>query len=290
MLYWKHQAIENEYNSRLFSLLLKYRYYGEYTDLEMNNIYLRNRYYDASVGRFISEDTHWNSTNMIYGDNRNNGNPSIAAIMQSSNLYVYCGNNPIRWIDPTGANWDAFDAHLMPGDRAEIQRLTDLYDDTNDQNKKQEYHLAAMAIRDKYLIYDYLNGARIDLEDAGINESNFREILGITDENVTFKQTKYELAMYYRNNNHLIKRDENGHLSWGTYARLGALAGFSKLSKAARATDVPKWAKGNKPNPGESGKDFSKRLMDEKYGEGNYNTGPGSEYNKIKKWGDRNFK
>ena len=30
--------------------------------------------------------------------------------------------------------------------------------------------------------------------------------------------------------------------------------------------------------------------MNEKYGAGNYKTGPGSEYNRIRKWGDRGFK
>lgn len=48
-------------------------------------------------------------------------------------------------------------------------------------------------------------------------------------------------------------------------------------------------AKGNRPYKGESGKEFAKRLMDEKYGVGNYKTGPSSEYNKIRKWGDRGF-
>ena len=33
---------------------------------------------------------------------------------------------------------------------------------------------------------------------------------------------------------------------------------------------------------GKAVKDFAKRLMDEKYGAGNYKTGPSSEYNKIK--------
>ena len=64
---------------------------------------------------------------------------------------------------------------------------------------------------------------------------------------------------------------------------------WAKKSGKEKANDVPSWAKGNSPYPGESGKDFAKRLMDEKYGEGNYDTGPGSEYNKIKKWGDRGF-
>lgn len=40
----------------------------------------------------------------------------------------------------------------------------------------------------------------------------------------------------------------------------------------------------------ESGSDFAKRLCDEHFGKGNYKTGPGSDYSKIKKWGDRGFK
>jgi hypothetical protein len=30
-------------------------------------------------------------------------------------------------------------------------------------------------------------------------------------------------------------------------------------------------------------------LLDEKYGAGKYPTGPGSEFSKLKKWGDRAF-
>ena len=55
------------------------------------------------------------------------------------------------------------------------------------------------------------------------------------------------------------------------------------------AKDVPSWAKGNKPYKNESGNEFAARLMDEKYGKGNYPKGPGTEYNKIRKWGDRGF-
>ena len=55
------------------------------------------------------------------------------------------------------------------------------------------------------------------------------------------------------------------------------------------AKDVPSWAKGNRPYIEESGKDFAKRLLDEKYGEGNYLTKSQTEYSKIKKWGDRAF-
>ena len=57
-----------------------------------------------------------------------------------------------------------------------------------------------------------------------------------------------------------------------------------------KATDIPSWAKGERPIEGESGKDFARRLMDAKYGEGNYNTRePGGEFNQLKKYGDRGF-
>jgi hypothetical protein len=73
----------------------------------------------------------------------------------------------------------------------------------------------------------------------------------------------------------------NGVIQW---------AKKSKSSGKEKADDIPSWARGQKKLPGESGKDFAKRLMDDKYGKGNYDTGPSSEFNKIKKWGDRGAK
>ncbi len=81
-----------------------FRYCGEYFDKESGSIYLRNRYYSPLSSRFITADTHWNPNNMIYGD-KNTGTPDVAAIMQSGNLYVYCGGNPVSRIDLTGNEW-----------------------------------------------------------------------------------------------------------------------------------------------------------------------------------------
>ena len=39
---------------------------------------------------------------MIYEDDPDNKFPLISAITQSTNLYVYCGNNPLGYIDPDG--------------------------------------------------------------------------------------------------------------------------------------------------------------------------------------------
>ena len=56
--------------------------------------------------------------------------------------------------------------------------------------------------------------------------------------------------------------------------------------------DTPSWADGMRPRIGENGKDYAKRLLDEKYGRGNWEKErePLKEYNKLKKSGDRRFR
>lgn len=93
-----------------------FRYCGEYWDTETGTYYLRARYYDPLIGRFTQQDSHWTSTNAIYGDNPNQlaqredalgltsytYSPQISCILQSGNLYVYCINDPINGSDPEG--------------------------------------------------------------------------------------------------------------------------------------------------------------------------------------------
>jgi len=55
------------------------------------------------------------------------------------------------------------------------------------------------------------------------------------------------------------------------------------------ANDIPSWAAGKRPYATENGRKFAKRLCDEQFGEDNYPTGANSDYNKIKKYGDRAF-
>ena len=94
----------------------RFRYCGEYWDAETETYYLRARYYNPALGRFTQQDTHWNTANMIYGDNPQKINaredrlglksysfaPQISAVLQSGNLYVYCGSNPIYYTDNNG--------------------------------------------------------------------------------------------------------------------------------------------------------------------------------------------
>jgi len=63
----------------------------------------------------------------------------------------------------------------------------------------------------------------------------------------------------------------------------------SKETAKERATDIPTWARGEKPKQGESGKEFAERLMNERYGKGNWEKNPQrkKEYSQLKKNGDR---
>ncbi|MCQ4087554.1 RHS repeat domain-containing protein [Saccharibacillus sp. JS10] len=61
-------------------------YSGEYWDEDTGLQYLRSRWYDPSIGRFIQEDTFEGYMNR----------PS------SSNPYTYVENNPLKYLDPSG--------------------------------------------------------------------------------------------------------------------------------------------------------------------------------------------
>jgi hypothetical protein len=61
---------------------------------------------------------------------------------------------------------------------------------------------------------------------------------------------------------------------------------------AEGATDIPSWVRDEgyaPPRAGERGEDYATRLMNHKYGEGNWKRGPGTEHNQIQKWADRHF-
>jgi RHS repeat-associated protein len=72
--------------SRTEGIANSFKYAGEQHDDETGFYYLRARYYDPSVGRFINQDTY-------EGDITN---------PLSLNLYTYCHNSPLGCVDPSG--------------------------------------------------------------------------------------------------------------------------------------------------------------------------------------------
>ena len=84
---------ENAYEYDAFGVLLgsygkvpgRLLYGGQQYDAEMEQYYLRARYYNPMIGRFMQEDTY-----------RGDG----------LNLYAYCANNPVMYYDPSGYGSD----------------------------------------------------------------------------------------------------------------------------------------------------------------------------------------
>ncbi|MDE5721885.1 MAG: hypothetical protein K2I30_03995 [Clostridia bacterium] len=64
-----------------------FRYNGYYYDVETGFYYLKSRYYDPELGRFVSQDS------IEYAD---------PETINGLNLYAYCANNPVMYFDPTG--------------------------------------------------------------------------------------------------------------------------------------------------------------------------------------------
>ena len=85
-----------------------FRYCGEYMEPDTGLIYLRNRYYDPSIGRFITEDP----------------------VKDGLNWYVYCGNNPILYVDPSGLDiYYYVNSEFRKEAEKDKKKLTDYYDE-----------------------------------------------------------------------------------------------------------------------------------------------------------------
>jgi RHS repeat-associated protein len=135
--------------------------------------YYGARYYDATIGRFISADT------II----PNPANP------QSFNRYSYCLNNPLKYIDPSGLNvilpngWDVEDIEAMRGNifylPTDLQQLIyEIINSTDYQTylelKQDETNqIEEMENSDETYVFIIDNDLDEDEHDAGYNVAYF---------------------------------------------------------------------------------------------------------------------
>lgn len=92
---WGNHAVLDANGSDITSathigMLNSFRYRGYYYDDETGLYYLKSRYYDPEVGRFITID------DISYID---------PETINGLNLYAYCGNNPVMRVDENGNSW-----------------------------------------------------------------------------------------------------------------------------------------------------------------------------------------
>jgi len=100
---YRYDAFGNELNPSA-SDTNPFRYCAEYYDLETEQIYLRNRYYQPVTGRFTQLDP----------------------IRDGLNWYAYCVNNPVVFVDPSGLKITITgDNEYIQGVMDQLQKLTD---------------------------------------------------------------------------------------------------------------------------------------------------------------------
>ena len=87
-----HKVVDNNGNEITdpdhIGNLNPFRYRGYYYDVETGLYFLQTRYYDPVVGRFLNRDS------VNYAD---------PETINGLNLYAYCLNNPVAYIDPDGS-------------------------------------------------------------------------------------------------------------------------------------------------------------------------------------------
>ena len=85
-----------------------FRYCGEFYDKETGEIYLRVRYYQPTVGRFLTRDTYTGKEDEPL----------------SLHLYTYCDNDGVNQVDPSGHDsYIFYDKRAIAGDR--IHKFSD---------------------------------------------------------------------------------------------------------------------------------------------------------------------
>lgn len=95
------------------------RYAGYQWDGETEIYYLNARYYDPKIARFLTEDTY-------------RGRISDPL---SLNLYTYCHNEPVMYIDPTG-HWEQGDSKRKAAEQAQILEATKEYISAKEKGDK----------------------------------------------------------------------------------------------------------------------------------------------------------
>ena len=93
----------------------RFGFAGEILDAVTGQYYLRARFYNPVIARFLSEDTY-------YGD--------------GLNLYAYCHNNPVGYVDPSG--------HIKKICSKKYAEL-----------KQKEAEGGKLSLKEKYQIYEY---------------------------------------------------------------------------------------------------------------------------------------
>jgi RHS repeat-associated protein len=158
----------------------RFSYIGREFDEEINLYYVNARYYDATLGRFINVDP----------------------IQDGYNWYVYCNNNPLKFVDPTGLY-----------DKVKVKEANEILNNTKIGKETSDF------IKDNKIKINYVSDKNKDL--YGYYDPDENEIFINTNINENMKNSaklasiiihETEHAMYFKDNNKQINSQINSNI------------------------------------------------------------------------------
>lgn len=191
-----------------------FRYSGEYWDDSTGLQYLRARWYDPRVGRFINGDTYEGQID----------NPLTL------NLYTYVTNNPLRYIDPSGHKMEIDgNIHYGYGDQQALKKAENDFNSAKyykDLIGMQAAHDAANQIRLKYADsvkrIDFINGGF-----SSVSKTN-NAITYVDDSGLTIQTyVKGEVSLSFIASAALITKIQGGTLTVSLFEGVNGKIGAS---------------------------------------------------------------
>jgi RHS repeat-associated protein len=164
-------------------------YAGEFFDRESGLYYLRARYYNPYIGRFISEDSYWGEDN----------NPL------SMNRYTYAHNNPIMFIDPSGHSVQL--PHVISIAPSLIDRAEEIIDTVIDAKIGEFTTVDAdgnRTVSDARGAYNKLSSINFEVRIGG---DGYFEYMRYMDDDINDYFLELEAELTYRANHMRIERE-----------------------------------------------------------------------------------
>ena len=237
-----------------------YRYRGEQSDSTTGLYYLRARYMNPSTGQFLSKDRYEGDTS----------NPITL------HKYLYAHANPVTYEDPSGyfaitktniaTAIQAIILTIGTVGSVQVLRLT--------SNMAQDW---GQSLQLQYGLINIFEGMSTGAELWSMFNQAIRAARGDSEavEEASGAGVSAGAGVGAPNPN-----DDKNKKEYKEKIKV----------KGKQKDDIPDRFRGERPYKGESGKDAAKRILKE-YGEyDSKNTGPDSNFNKLKKYFDTHFK